>query len=64
MSPRVLEPSAEELRARHARLLARIGRSREELEVAAEAGDLTGEEFWLWEDLRDVEFLLGDDGCA
>jgi hypothetical protein len=64
MSPRVLEPSAEELRARHARLLARLGRTREGLEAAAEAGRLTSEEFWLWEDLRDVEFLLGDDGGA
>jgi hypothetical protein len=64
MSPRVLEPSAEELRARRERLLARLGRSRESLEAAADAGQLTSEEFWLWEDLRDVEFLLGDDGVA
>jgi hypothetical protein len=35
--------------------------TRTELEDAAAAGSLTPDDFWLWEDLRAVEFLLGDD---
>lgn len=64
MPSRVLEPSSQELRARRERLLARLGMSRDEAEAAARDGQLTSEEFWIWEDLRDVEFLLGDDDAA
>jgi hypothetical protein len=64
VSPRVLEPSRAELEARRSRLLDRLGMSREELERAAESGALTGEQYWLLEDVRSTEFLLGidDDG--
>lgn len=64
MSPHVLEPSRAELEARRARLLARLAMSREELERAADSGALTGEQYWLLEDIRSIEFLLGadDDG--
>jgi hypothetical protein len=64
VSPRVLEPSRAELEARRSRLLDRLGVSREELERAAESGALTGEQYWLLEDVRSTEFLLGidDDG--
>lgn len=60
-SPRVVEPSLEELRSRRDELLRRTHMSRTELEEAAAAGNLTADEFWLWEDIRAVEFLLGDD---
>lgn len=61
MSPRVLEPSRDQLEARRSRLLDRLGMSREELERAAESGALTGEQYWLLEDVRSTEFLLGTD---
>jgi len=61
MSPRVLEPSRAELKARRERLLARLAISREELQRAADSGALTGEQYWLLEDIRSTEFLLGTD---
>lgn len=61
MTTRVLEPSRDELRERRARLLEHAHMSREALEDAADAGTLSPEEFWLWEDIRSIEFLLGDD---
>ncbi len=61
MSTRVLEPSLDELRERRARLLDRVRMGRRELEAAASAGTVSSDEFWLWEDIRSVEFLLGDD---
>ncbi len=64
MSTRVRHPSPEELRARRARLLAEARIDRDELEALAAAGALTGDEFWVWEDVRSIEFLLGDDAPA
>lgn len=61
MSPRVLEPSREELEARRMRLLDRLGMTRDELERAAGSGALTGDQYWLLEDIRSIEFLLGAD---
>lgn len=61
MSPRVLEPTREELEARRRRLLERLGMSRDELASAAESGTLTGGQYWIWEDIRSIEFLLGHD---
>ncbi len=63
MSPRVMQPSREELEARRQRLLRELGMTRIELEAAAEAGTLTGERFWVWEDIRSIEFLLGADNA-
>lgn len=60
VSPRVLTPSTEELRARRAELLERAGMDRDKLGARAEAGTLSGDEFWLFEDVRSIEFLLGD----
>ena len=59
-----MEPSGAELKVRRGRLLARLAMSRDELERAAESGALTGEQCWLLEDIRSIEFLLGteDDG--
>lgn len=61
MSPRVLEPSRAELEARRSRILARLSMTRNELESAADSGALTGEQYWLLEDIRSIEFLLGTD---
>jgi hypothetical protein len=61
MSTRVLQPSREELMDRRARLIERARMDRGEMEAAAQAGTLAPDEFWLWEDIRSVEFLLGDD---
>lgn len=60
-SSRVLQPSGDDLRARREELLRRARMSREELQAGAEAGTLDADEFWLWEDIRAVEFLLDDD---
>jgi hypothetical protein len=62
MTTRILKPSRDDLEARRKRLLERLGMNREEAGRAADAGVLSGEQIWIWEDLRSVEFLLGDDG--
>lgn len=61
---RVIQPTAERLRERRAELLNDVRMGRAELEERAEAGLLSGEEYWLWEEIRSIEFLLGgaDDG--
>lgn len=61
MSPQVLQPTREDLLERRQRLLDRARLSREELEAQADAGTLPGELYWLLEDIRSVEFLLGSD---
>lgn len=61
MAPRVVEPSREELEKRRRRLLDDVGMSRDELGKAAAAGTLTSDQFWAWEDITSIEFLLGDD---
>ena len=35
--------------------------SRDELERAADRGALSGEQYWLHENIRSIEFLLGTD---
>lgn len=61
MSGIVREVSRKELLAERERLLASIAMTREELEAMAELGGLSGTQFWVYEDIRSVEFLLGDD---
>lgn len=61
MTRRVIEPSRGDLEERRQRLLARVGMSRDELDTAAKAGTLTGDQFWTWEDIKSIEFLLGED---
>lgn len=60
MSPRVLEPSREDLIRRRAALLEAAGTTREELERRATAGLLSGDEFYLWDEIESIEFLMGD----
>jgi hypothetical protein len=64
MSDIVREVSREELLAERERLLASIAMTREELAAMAELGGLSGTQFWVYEDIRCVEFLLGDDVAA
>lgn len=35
--------------------------NRPDLERAAESGALSAGQYWLFEDIRSIEFLLGDD---
>lgn len=60
MGSRVVEPSREELQKRRRRLLDEVGMTRDELGKAAAAGTLTSDQFWAWEDITSIEFLLGD----
>lgn len=61
MSSRVVEPSPEELRERRKRLLEHVGMTRDELNTAAEEGALSSDQFWVWEDIKTIDFLLDDD---
>lgn len=57
----VQHPTPQELRGRRDRLLARARTTREDLQQRAEDGTLTAEEYWIWRDIRSLEFLLGED---
>lgn len=61
MSLRVIEPRRDELEARRRRLLDKLYTTREALGRSAEAGVLTVKELWIWEDIRSIEFLLGEE---
>lgn len=60
LSMRVTRLTRDELLERHKQLLSHARMPREELEQRAEAGLLSGDDYWLWEEIRGVEFLLGD----
>jgi len=64
MTVTVFQPSREELRSRRERLLGEIAMTREQLEREAELGSLSGSQYWTLEDIRSIEFLLGDDIAA
>lgn len=59
---RVRHPTREELKERRRRLLeqARVSSS-DELAERAGRGALSGNEFWLWEEITSIDFLLGED---
>lgn len=61
MPVNVREVSRRELLAERERLLTSIAMTREELEVMAERGGLSGTQDSIYEDIQSVEFLLGDD---
>ena len=55
-------PTPEQLMRRRKRLLEQAGvTSVAELEERAARDELTGQQFWLWESIRSIDFLLGDD---
>lgn len=58
---RVIDASAEQLRARVDELLNRLGMSREEADRAAEDGLLEGRDYWTYEEIRSIDFLLNDE---
>ena len=60
MSEDVREVSHEELLSERRRLLDSIGMTLDEIEEMAACGGLSGAQFWVYEDIRSVEFLLGD----
>lgn len=60
MSEDVREVSREELRSERTRLLESVGMTRAEREEMAACGGLSGAQVWVYEDIRSVEFLLGD----
>ena len=57
---RVVQVSKSELEARRAAILAGLGTSYDELRQRYEASALVGEEWRAWDELCDIEFLLGD----
>lgn len=59
---RVRHPTRQELKERRRRLLeqARVSSS-DELAERARRGALSGDEFWLWEEITSIDFLLGED---
>lgn len=62
MATRVIRPTRRELEHQHARLVARTrAGSRERLKELASSGELTADEFWVWENIQSIEYLLGDD---
>lgn len=58
---RLREVSREDLLERRRTLLERLGTTHEELARRAEHGSLIGEEWAVWDELREIAFLLGDD---
>lgn len=58
---RVREVSRDELLQRRRELLDEVGLSVDELRHRAESGSLVGDEWFAWDRLRDIDFLLGDD---
>lgn len=62
---RVIHPTRKELEDRRRRLIERAGvSSRRELAERARRGTLSGEELWLWEDVKSIDFLLAEDPDA
>lgn len=57
----VQHPTTEGLRARRSRLLDKARTTRDDLQQRAADGTLTAEEYWIWRDIRSLEFLLGDE---
>jgi hypothetical protein len=61
---RVREVSRDELQARRQEVLERVGMSYEELAHRADQRSLVGEEWAAWDEIRSIEFLMGDDEAA
>lgn len=57
---RIQRPSEGELRERLARLLSELGMTRDELAERAGEGLLSADQYWALEEIRSVEFLLGE----
>ena len=55
----VTEVTTRNLNARRKAILQRIGMSYEELEAKAATRSLVGDEWAAWEEIREIDFLLG-----
>ena len=60
---RVIEVTRPQLDARRREILDHLGTSYEQLAARAEARSLIGEEWAAWEELHEINFLLGDDNA-
>lgn len=56
---RVVEVSHEELLRRREALASRVGMSYEELARKQRTTDLPADEWWIWQDIEAVNYLLG-----
>jgi hypothetical protein len=59
MSPHMQEVTARDLEVRRAAILERLGMTYGELAARAESRSLAGDEWAAWEEIREIEFLLG-----
>ena len=58
---RLRELSRAELQARREAVLDRLGTSYEDLAAKAKARSLAGDEWAAWDELQEIDFLVGDD---
>lgn len=58
---RTISVSRDELLARRATIFRELGMTRRDFEDRARDGALTGDEWYLAEDLEEIAFLLDDD---
>jgi hypothetical protein len=59
MFPHMQEVTASDLEERMAAILRRVGMSYEEIAKRAESRSLAGDEWAAWEEIGEIEFLLG-----
>ncbi len=52
--------SRDELETRRSEILERLGRTYDELASDAERYSLVGDEWSAWEEIKNIDFLLGD----
>jgi hypothetical protein len=55
---RVVQPTHEQLERRRRALLERLGGDFDKVNERAGRHDLEGDEWWAWEELRSIDFLL------
>lgn len=58
MTSRVVEPTVEEMRRRREELLRRARTDYEDLADRAEHDELVGNEWWIWDELEAIDYLL------
>lgn len=56
----VVEESKEALIERRRQILRQLGLTERDLAARAKAGSMTTDEWGAWEELRNIEFLLGE----
>ncbi|MGY4100072.1 hypothetical protein ACW2Q0_11055 [Nocardia sp. R16R-3T] len=61
MTVTVERVTSEELHRRRGEVLHRVGLTREEIAELAAQHTLTAEEWAAWDELRSIEFLLGEE---